>query len=110
MNFSKLSIGLALFILGACDGGNTNSTVSSTGGQPCQASAGLTSFAAEAQYVFPEGLAEYKAGTLVFQPKTGQVFRCKGYPYSGFCQQWSESATMFEPGTGSNWIAAWDLQ
>lgn len=57
--------------------------------------------------VFPEGFAKYKAGTLVLQPKTGKVYECKPFPYSGYCVQYSASANGFEPGVGSSWGMAW---
>lgn len=60
-----------------------------------------------AQYVFPNGLVSYKAGTQVQQPKNGKVYECKPFPYSGYCVQWSASATQFEPGVGSAWREAW---
>lgn len=58
-------------------------------------------------FVFPEGLKEYKAGTTVLQPKDGNTYECKIFPYSGFCSQWGANATGFEPGVGSNWQDAW---
>jgi chitin-binding protein len=58
-------------------------------------------------YVFPNGLQSYKAGTRVLQPKTGKVYTCKPFPYSGYCIQWSSSATHYEPGVGSHWREAW---
>lgn len=61
-------------------------------------------------FVFPEGLAEYTSGTSVYQPKTGRTYACKGFPYTVYCRQWSSISTRFEPGTGSNWMAAWDLK
>lgn len=57
--------------------------------------------------IFPEGFKAYKAGTTVLQPKTGLVYECKPFPYSGYCQQYSPSATHYEPGTGSHWKDAW---
>jgi N-acetylglucosamine-binding protein A len=60
-----------------------------------------------AQYVFPNGLASYKAGTLVQQPKNGKIYECKPWPYSGYCSQWNTGATQFEPGFGSSWSLAW---
>jgi N-acetylglucosamine-binding protein A len=59
------------------------------------------------QYVFPNGLASYKAGTLVLQPKTNRIYECKPWPYAGYCAQWNAGATQFEPGVGSNWRDAW---
>ena len=57
--------------------------------------------------VYPEGFKAYKAGTTVLQPKTGLVYECKPFPYSGYCAQYSPSATHYEPGTGSYWKDAW---
>ncbi|MBW8184096.1 N-acetylglucosamine-binding protein GbpA [Shewanella nanhaiensis] len=61
----------------------------------------------DADYVFPQGIVDYQAGTTVFQPKNGKTYQCKPFPYSGYCIQWSETATGFEPGVGSDWGLAW---
>ncbi|MDT9001428.1 N-acetylglucosamine-binding protein GbpA [Paucibacter sp. APW11] len=58
-------------------------------------------------YVFPNGLASYKAGTRVLQNKTGRVYECKPFPYSGWCSQWSANSTAYEPGVGAHWADAW---
>lgn len=58
-------------------------------------------------FEFPQSLASYKAGTRVLQPKTGEVFECKPFPYEGWCKIYSESASQYEPGVGSNWQDAW---
>ena len=63
--------------------------------------------APEADFVFPEGVKGYVAGTTVLQPKNGKVYQCKPFPYSGYCMQWSASATGFEPGVGASWTMAW---
>jgi hypothetical protein len=31
-------------------------------------------------FVFPQGISEYKAGTKVLQPKTNEVFECLEFP------------------------------
>lgn len=59
------------------------------------------------QYVFPDRLSSYTAGTRVLQSKDGRVYECRPFPYSGFCVQWSPGATQFEPGVGSDWQQAW---
>ncbi|MBK5144000.1 N-acetylglucosamine-binding protein GbpA [Budviciaceae bacterium BWR-B9] len=59
--------------------------------------------------VFPEKITTYKGGTKVLQPKDGKVYQCKPAPYSGFCKQWSATATGFEPGVGASWEMAWTL-
>ncbi len=61
----------------------------------------------EYDFVFPEGLSSYTAGTKVLA-SDGAIYQCKPFPYSGYCVQWSESATQFEPATGSHWEMAWD--
>jgi N-acetylglucosamine-binding protein A len=61
-------------------------------------------------YIFPDNIASYKAGTVVLQPKDGKTYQCKPFPYSGYCVQWSKYATQFEPGTGSHWKEAWVLK
>ncbi len=58
-------------------------------------------------FVFPESMSHYTAGTKVLA-KDGNVYQCKPFPYSGYCVQWSSSATQFEPATGSHWQMAWD--
>ncbi|MGO2488140.1 chitin-binding protein [Pseudomonas taetrolens] len=57
--------------------------------------------------VFPEGVKNYKAGTLVLQEKTGKVYECQPFPNSGYCVQFTPTATQFEPGVGSHWNMAW---
>ncbi|MNJ45909.1 GlcNAc-binding protein A precursor [compost metagenome] len=58
-------------------------------------------------FVFPESLSSYKAGTKVLQPKNGKVYECQPFPNSGYCVQYSAGATQFEPGVGSHWNMAW---
>jgi N-acetylglucosamine-binding protein A len=62
----------------------------------------------EYDFVFPEGITEYTAGTKVLQPKTDEVFECKPFPASGYCKQYSPTANAFEPGVGHAWQSAWD--
>jgi chitin-binding protein len=62
----------------------------------------------EYDFVFPEGISGYTAGTKVLQPKTDEVFECKPFPESGFCKQYSPSANGFEPGVGASWQSAWN--
>lgn len=57
-------------------------------------------------YVFPNSLKSYKAGTKVLA-RDGNTYTCKPFPYSGYCVQWSSGATHYEPGTGSHWQMAW---
>lgn len=61
-------------------------------------------------FTFPDNIASYKAGTVVLQPKDGKTYECKPFPYSGYCIQWSQNATQYEPGTGSHWKEAWVLK
>ncbi|MFA0811557.1 N-acetylglucosamine-binding protein GbpA [Microbulbifer epialgicus] len=63
--------------------------------------------AGDYDHVFPDGLKSYSAGTKV-KGSDGNIYQCKPFPYSGYCVQWSQSATQFEPGTGSDWQLAWD--
>ena len=58
-------------------------------------------------FEFPQSIASYKEGTLVLQPKTGEVFECKPFPFDGWCKSYSDSANHYEPGVGSNWQDAW---
>lgn len=57
-------------------------------------------------FVFPNGLTGYKAGTRVLA-RDGSTYTCKPFPYNGYCVQWSGSATQYEPGKGSHWQMAW---
>ncbi|KJY84606.1 N-acetylglucosamine-binding protein A [Vibrio galatheae] len=57
-------------------------------------------------FVFPEGLSSYTAGTKVLA-SDGSIYQCKPFPYSGYCVQWSPSATHYEPAVGSHWQSAW---
>ncbi|TVL21181.1 hypothetical protein AYI92_06740 [Shewanella xiamenensis] len=59
-------------------------------------------------FEFPNSIKSYAAGTKVLQPKNGKVYQCKPFPYSGYCIQWSKSATHYEPGLGSHLQVAWD--
>ncbi|WP_028621738.1 N-acetylglucosamine-binding protein GbpA [Pseudomonas sp. Ant30-3] len=63
---------------------------------------------AEYDFVFPEGVSEYAAGTKVLQPKTNEVFECKPFPESGYCKQYTPTANGFEPGVGAHWHMAWN--
>lgn len=59
-------------------------------------------------FVFPEGLTTYDAGTRVLHPQTGEVYECKPFPESGYCKQYTPTATGFEPGVGHHWQTAWN--
>lgn len=61
-------------------------------------------------YTFPQSIASYKSGTVVFQPKDGKTYQCKKAPYSGYCVQYAAGANQFEPGVGSHWSMAWTLK
>ncbi len=58
-------------------------------------------------YVFPNGMENYTDSTKVLA-SDGNIYQCKPFPYSGYCVQWSQHATQFEPATGSHWEMAWD--
>lgn len=60
-------------------------------------------------FVFPEHMNEYTAGTKVLQPKDNNIYECRPFPNSGFCIQWSPSANQYEPGVGFAWKEAWVL-
>ncbi|MFK0089242.1 N-acetylglucosamine-binding protein GbpA [Pseudomonas sp. NPDC090755] len=60
----------------------------------------------EYDFVFPDGLNSYTAGTQVLA-KDGNTYECKPFPYSGYCIQWNAGSNQFEPGVGSNWQDAW---
>jgi len=60
-------------------------------------------------YIFPESLSRYVAGTTVLQQKNNQVYECREWPNDGFCVQWSEGSNQYEPGVGTAWEEAWTL-
>lgn len=62
--------------------------------------------AVEYDFEYPQSIGSYQEGTKVLQPKTGDVFECKPFPYSGWCN--NPSAIHYEPGFGSNWADAWN--
>ena len=106
--------GLSLDVRGAAPGAHTLTLVGTTEDgrttrQDTQ-SVTLTGEGAGIEYdfVFPEGISDYTAGTKVLQPKTDEVFECKPFPASGYCKQYSPTANGFEPGVGASWQAAWD--
>ncbi|WP_165681696.1 lytic polysaccharide monooxygenase [Metapseudomonas otitidis] len=57
-------------------------------------------------FVFPDGLSSYKAGTTVLG-KDGNTYECLPFPAEGYCKQWNAGSNQFEPGTGSHWNMAW---
>ena len=61
-------------------------------------------------YLFPQNLNQYQAGTRVLQSRNGRVYECKPWPYSGYCKQWSAGSNQFEPGVGTAWTSAWVLR
>lgn len=52
--------------------------------------------------LYKEGTA-YKSGDIV--ANDGKLFRCKAFPYGGWC---SQSGWAYEPGKGTVWSDAWD--
>eukprot|EP00916_Digyalum_oweni_P018063 GHVL01030257.1.p1 GENE.GHVL01030257.1~~GHVL01030257.1.p1 ORF type:complete len:194 (+),score=18.89 GHVL01030257.1:88-582(+) len=58
------------------------------------------------EFVFPENIKNYTAGTKVLA-EDGAIYQCKPFPDSGYCNQWSATATNFAPGVGSHWESAW---
>ncbi len=63
--------------------------------------------ATDYDFVFPNGFEGYNAGTKVLGGD-GNVYQCKPFPFSGYCKQWSPSATHYTPVTGSHWEMAWE--
>ncbi|UUZ52202.1 hypothetical protein LP419_21515 [Massilia sp. H-1] len=57
--------------------------------------------AAAYDYVFPASIVWLQGlSTRVLQTKTGKVYTCKPFPYSGWCTQWSATATTLRAGRG----------
>ena len=67
----------------------------------------VTPPAGDYDFVFPAGLLSYTAGTKVLATD-GKVYQCKPFPYSGYCMQWTSTATQYQPAIGSHWQMAWD--
>jgi hypothetical protein len=57
------------------------------------------------QYPLYQPGSDYKEGDVV-KNKHGDLFKCKPWPYTGWCG--SESALYYEPGIGLNWSDAWN--
>ncbi|WP_024611015.1 hypothetical protein [Pseudoalteromonas sp. TB64] len=58
-------------------------------------------------YIYPENSDIYNAGTKVLQPKTGEVYECRPWPFNEFCRASEDKKKMFEPGVGKSWAMAW---
>lgn len=112
--FSALPPILALILSEGCNKPKPTSSVSSVSAAPCQparltsTSGTMTLTSGAHEFIFPDHRSEYKEGTVVLQPKDGRIYRCKRHPYSEYCKQWAHDEAKFEPGVGSNWMAAWD--
>ncbi|BCT34171.1 N-acetylglucosamine-binding protein GbpA [Pseudomonas protegens] len=65
---------------------------------------------AKYDYVFPNGLKSYKAGTVVLQPKDGKTYECKPGAVAGWCTQWTSGSNAYEPGVGFAWQSAWNAK
>lgn len=59
-------------------------------------------------FVFPDGLKNYVAGTRVLS-SDGNIYQCREFPNSGYCVQWSAGSNQYESGVGSDWQLAWIL-
>ncbi|STX50661.1 secreted cellulose-binding protein [Legionella busanensis] len=57
-------------------------------------------------YIYPDGIANYKAGTIVMGRNDHKRYQCKPWPYSSWCTQ---SPAYYEPGVGLAWTQAWNL-
>ncbi|TQV85706.1 N-acetylglucosamine-binding protein GbpA [Exilibacterium tricleocarpae] len=57
-------------------------------------------------YVFPDNLRQYRAGTKVLA-KDDNIYQCKPFPYAGWCTIYSPGANAYEPGVGAHWRDAW---
>lgn len=56
------------------------------------------------QYVYPQGLGSYEAGTRVLNPEQDKVYVCKPWPVTAWC---NGDAAAYAPGTGRAWTEAW---
>ncbi|MFS2225651.1 M12 family metallo-peptidase [Pantoea sp. B65] len=57
-------------------------------------------------YRYPDQKEKYVEGTRVLGSDQ-HIYRCKPFPYSGWCRIYSPSANHYEPGAGSHWQDAW---
>ncbi len=55
---------------------------------------------------YPDGIGTYQPGTVV-QGSTGNLYQCKPFPFSGWCNQ---APLYYAPGTGLAWEQAWTLR
>lgn len=55
------------------------------------------------EYKYPKAKGSYQPGTVVLGTD-GEVYQCKSFPYSGWCNQ---SSLYYAPGTGLHWSEAW---
>ncbi|WP_274519603.1 lytic polysaccharide monooxygenase [Legionella brunensis] len=60
----------------------------------------------QVDFIYPDGIAQYKANTIVMGRNDHKRYQCKPWPYSGWCAQ---SPTYYEPGVGLAWQEAWVL-
>ncbi|WP_454780542.1 lytic polysaccharide monooxygenase [Legionella sp. WA2022007384] len=60
----------------------------------------------QVDYVYPDGINNYKAGTIVMGRTDHKRYQCKPWPYSGWCTQ---APLYYEPGVGLAWKDAWNL-
>ncbi|MCU5775714.1 M12 family metallo-peptidase [Erwiniaceae bacterium BAC15a-03b] len=61
---------------------------------------------AQYEYRYPDQMNKYAEGTRVLG-SDNHIYRCKPFPYSGWCRIYSPSANHYQPGVGSNWRDAW---
>jgi chitin-binding protein len=59
-------------------------------------------------FVFPDGLASYKAGTKVLA-NDGKTYQCKTGAVAGWCTIYTPGSNAYEPGKGWAWGQAWNL-
>lgn len=61
----------------------------------------------EYDYIFPEQCQSYHVGTKVLQPKTGDIYQCRAWPFNELCRTANKKDSLFEPGLGESWPMAW---
>ena len=61
----------------------------------------------EYDYIFPEHCQSYNVGTNVLQPKTGDIYQCRSWPFNELCRTANKKDSLFEPGIGESWPMAW---
>lgn len=56
-------------------------------------------------YVYPDGIGNYRAGETVVKGTDGNLYLCRPFPFGGWC---NVNSPAYAPGTGWAWQDAWE--